>query len=75
MKFYIRAEFFGHKNACFHAFEGFPNKHECEDTSNFANFNPRAIANTLCRKNNASQNTVFYQQRFARAKKHYGACS
>ena len=46
---------------------------------NFANFNPRATVNTLCRKNNALQYGVFLLDGALHVQlsmqKHYGVCS
>ena len=64
MKFYISAKsVLGHKIACFYASEGFPNTDTMQIYiyGNFANFNPRTIVNTSCRKNNELQNSVFYE--------------
>ena len=53
----------GQKIACFYASEGFPNKHECKKNiyGNSANFRPRAIVNSSCRKNSELQKSVFWQ--------------
>ena len=61
MKFYIRAEFLDTKLLVF----TYPKASEQTGMQkyiygNFANFNPRATVNTLCRKNNALQYGVFY---------------
>ena len=68
MKFYTRADFLGTKLLVFH-FRRLPEQTRMQKYiySNFANFNPRAIVNTLCRKSNALQNGVFTRQRLARA--------
>ena len=62
MKFYIRAEFLDTKLLALR-FRRLPEQTRMRKYiyGNFANFNPRAVVNTLCRKDDALQNGVLYQ--------------